>query len=96
MFENLGNKLKKLRESNNLSRKQVAERVGITESSIGLYETGVRIPSLTTLVKLSAQYKVSLDYLVDNKVESVNSISTEGLTPKQIQSIKSIIDCFHN
>ena len=46
MFENLGDKLTTLRVNQNLSRKQVAERVGVSLSMIGLYETGERQPSV--------------------------------------------------
>lgn len=96
MFENLGFKLKSLRLNQNLSRRQVAELVGVSESMIGLCETGERIPSLPLLLKLSAQYKVSLDYLLDNNTKNINSLSLEGLTDQQIRALKLTADCFRN
>ena len=93
MIENLGDKLKMLRINNKLSRKQAAELVGVSVSLIGLYETGERIPSLPIIMKLSAQYKVSIDYLLGNKVTTGKSISVEGLTEKQIQAVKQIVEC---
>ena len=59
MLENLGYKLKTLRVRNQLSRKQVAELVGVSVSTIGLYESNERLPSLPVLVKLACQYKTS-------------------------------------
>lgn len=96
MINSLGEKLKSARISRNLTRKQVAELVGVTASVIGHYETGERIPSLTILVKLATQYKVSLDYLLDHAVTGGNTLSLDGLTDKQISILKQTADCFRN
>ena len=53
MFENFGKKLKSARINCGLSRKQVADLIGISSTIIGHYETGERMPSLTILVKLA-------------------------------------------
>ena len=96
MIENLGFKLKLQREKNNMTRQQVAELLGVSQSVIGLYETGERLPSLPVLLKLSSQYKVSIDYLVSNDIADYESVSLEGLSDKQIQSIKVIVDGLRN
>lgn len=96
MLQNLGNKLKQLRLSNGLTREQVATLVGVSTSVIGLYETNVRVPSIPVLMKLSAHYKVSIDYLLDNNVNDKNTLSLEGLTDKQISALKATVDCFRN
>lgn len=96
MFENLGNKLQSLRIQNNFTRKQIAELVGVSVSTIGLYETNERQPSLSVLVKLATQYKVSTDYLLNHDTNAKDSLSLEGLTDKQIKSIKMTVDCFRN
>lgn len=96
MFENLGNRLKTLRVNNNLSRKQIAELIGITPSMIGLYETGERLPSLPVIVKLATQYKVSIDYLLDCNTKSTDTLSFDGLTDNQIKALKLTADCFRN
>lgn len=97
MFNNLGAKLKSARINNNFTRKQVAELIGVTASIIGHYETGERVPSIPVLVKLAAQYKVSIDYLLDNTAAaSNNTLSLDGLSAKQIQILKQTADCFRN
>lgn len=96
MFENLGNKLQSLRIKNNFSRKQIAELVGVSVSTIGLYENNDRQPSLSVLVKLATHYKVSTDYLLDHDTNVKNTLSLDGLTEKQIKSIKMTVDCFRN
>lgn len=96
MFEDLGNKLRNLRVNSDLSRKQVAELVGVTASMIGLYETGDRLPSLSIIVKLATQYKVSVDYLLDCNTRSTDTLSLDGLTDNQIKAVKMTVDCFRN
>lgn len=94
MFEDLGNKLKTLRLNSNLSRKQIAELTGVSVSMIGLYESGERLPSLHMIVKLAAQYKVSVDYLLNRNTASTDSLSLDGLTDKQIKALKLTAECF--
>lgn len=53
MIQGLDKRLQISRINCNLTRKQVAELVGVSESIIGLYETASRQPSLSTLVKLA-------------------------------------------
>ena len=96
MFKNLGDKLQSLRIKNNLTRKQIAELIGVSVSTIGLYETNERQPSLSVLVKLATHYNVSTDYLLDHDISAKDSLSLEGLTDKQIKSIKMTVDCFRN
>lgn len=96
MFENLGSKLKTSRVNNNLSRKQVAELIGVTASMIGLYETGDRLPSLSVIVKLATQYRVSVDYLLDCNTKITDALPLDGLTDNQIKALKLTADCFRN
>ena len=96
MLKNVGYKLKTLRVRNQLSRKQVAELVGVSVSTIGLYESNERLPSLPVLVKLACQYKTSVDYLLNIDTSDKNSLSLDGLTDKQIKALKMTAECFRN
>ena len=96
MFENLVDKLKTLRVNNQLTRKQVAELVGVSVSTIGLYESNERLPSIPVLVKLASQYKTSVDYLLNIDTSNKNALSLDGLTDKQIKALKMTAECFRN
>lgn len=96
MLENLSTNLKSSRMKNQLSRKQIADLVGVSASMIGLYETGERLPSLPILVKLATQYKVSVDYLLGCNTDSKDTLALDGLTDKQIQALRLTADCFRN
>lgn len=96
MIEDLGYKLKTLRVNNQLTRKQVADLVGVSSSTIGLYETGERLPSIPVLVKLATRYKTSIDYLLGIDTKDKDILSLEGLTDKQIRALKLTADCFRS
>lgn len=63
MATNLHNVLTGLRKENNLSQKELAEKINISQRAYAHYEKGDREPSLETLIKLAEYYKVSLDYI---------------------------------
>lgn len=96
MLENLGDKLKTLRVSNQLTRKQIAELIGVSISTIGLYESNERLPSIPVLVKLASQYKTSVDYLLNIDTSNKSVLSLDGLTDKQIKALKMTAECFRN
>lgn len=96
MFADLGNKLKTLRVKNQLSRKQIADLIGVSVSTIGLYESGERLPSLPMIVKLATHYKTSVDYLLDIETTGKDTLPLDGLTEKQIKCLKQTADCFRN
>lgn len=65
-----GNKLKNLRENKGLLQKELADKIGISLSSISMYERGERQPDNDTLKKISKFFNVTVDYLLDNKLDN--------------------------
>ena len=94
MIRGLDKRLQISRINSNLTRKQVAELINVSESLIGLYENGTRQPSLSSLIKLASIYKVSTDYLLGCETINGNLISLDGLNEKQIQALNMTIKCF--
>lgn len=60
----LGSRLKALRTKNNLTQKQLAQKINVTHVSISGYESGNRSPDTDTLQKLADYFEVSTDYLL--------------------------------
>ncbi len=60
----MGKKLKELRKAQNLSQKQVADKIGVTLSAYSNYEQGIREPSYDILKKLCKLFDVTSDYLL--------------------------------
>jgi len=65
-------RLKELRNKAGLKQSELGEKVGVSASTIGMYEQGRRSPDREMLIKLSNVFNVTLDYLVDN-----NNIKTD-------------------
>ena len=60
-----GENLKKLRENAGLSQEQLGSIIGVSKSTIGMYEQGKRMPNTNTILKeLASYFDVTLDYLV--------------------------------
>ena len=63
----LGDRIKELRKKSNMSRKELADRMGVSLSTIGMYEQGNRTPDNAKLEMLCEIFGVTLDYLVGRK-----------------------------
>lgn len=60
--ENLGRELRQLRGEE--SQGAAAQRIGISQPSLSMYESGKRTPQLHTAAKVASAYGVTLDELV--------------------------------
>ena len=66
-MEVFGKNLIELRKLNNMTQRQVAEKLGIAQPSYIRYENGKAEPSLENLVKIADIFDVSIDYLCGRK-----------------------------
>ena len=57
-------KLRRLRSERNLTQKQLAVDLGITERNYQHYEAGTKKPSFDGLIKLADLFNVPADYLL--------------------------------
>lgn len=64
----LGQKISTLRNKRGLSQAQLAEKLGIGTSTLGMYETNKREPAYQTLVAIADFFGVSVDELLGRKV----------------------------
>lgn len=58
------NRLRDLREDFDLSQKQIANILGMSQTGYSKYETGENDIPTAILIRLSEHYKVSIDYLL--------------------------------
>lgn len=91
IFNNKFNeRLSFLRQEAGLSMDKLAEKVGLSKSSINMYERGEREPGINALISLSNFFNVSVDYLVgkiDAEAISIKKKDEEyGLTDDQVEA----------
>ena len=63
-----GEKLHKMRKEKKMSQEQLAEKLNVTRQAVSKWESGA-IPDVDNIVKISAFFDCSLDYLMSNKEE---------------------------
>ena len=67
----LGEKIAALRKQNNWSQEDLAEQLQISRQSVSKWESGASIPDLDRIVKMSALFGVSTDYLLKDEMEEI-------------------------
>ena len=97
---NFQNIFKRLRISAGLTQVEMAKKLGISRSTIGMYETGAREPDFETLEKIADFFNVDTDYLLGRtdkitilpETAGQNYIDNRSLTRKDERDIKKILD----
>jgi len=68
----LGNRVKRLRQIRQLNQKQLSARAGISQATLSRIETGsVKQPRTSALVQLAEALEVSVDYLLTGRAFEV-------------------------
>ncbi len=66
-YTNIGPKVKKLREQQDITQETLADKVGLTQSFISKLENGELTPSLKSLEKIAEALGVEVAELISNK-----------------------------
>ena len=87
MFD--GDRLSESRKLKNLTQKELAATLGISEDSLSNYERGINVPSDKILVEIARFFDTSLDYFfgLTNQEISFNRIDAGDLPsgfPKEL------------
>jgi len=62
-LKNVSQRIRELREDNDLRQQDVADILGITQQVYSRYEKGINAIPVCHLITLARYYQVSLDYL---------------------------------
>lgn len=90
-------KLKELRQANGLTQNKLANKIGLSRSTIAMYETEGSEPDIQTLSKLANFFNVSIDYLLgkENDIKAQKyRIPVLGIIPAgiPIEAIEDVLD----
>lgn len=89
--QEIGQILRKARETKGLTQKQVAGMLGRTQQIVGHWETGYAQPDANTLFALCDIYQISIDEAFGNKKESSDVLNDcERNLLQQYRSLDSI------
>lgn len=69
---NLGEKIIKIRQENNLIQDEMAQKIFVTRQAISKYERGISYPSLDVIYLISKEFKISMNELLDVSEKKTN------------------------
>lgn len=87
----LGEKIKTLRTLRGINQLQLANEIGVTKQCISNWENDNILPSIEMLIKLSAYFNVTTDYLLDLE-KGKRLIDVQGLSEQQIAHLTLLIN----
>lgn len=92
MFEDFGERLRRLRTEKGLTQKELGDRIGRTVTAVSKYESGAIKPTLEVAVDLAFELHISLDELFG--YENKSNVSTFGLSDRQKEIVSELIELF--
>ena len=85
------NRIKELRNKNNLTLRALGQKVNMSSSRLSQYETGKREPKLETWQKLADFFNVPVDYLLGISKDR-STLTIDDLNPEEQDAYERITD----
>lgn len=85
-------RIKHLREKNNLTQSSLAKKLNVTRSSVNAWEMGISVPSTALIVDLAKLFHVSTDYLLG--LDENVTLDISSLNDKEIMILYELIEYF--
>lgn len=86
----IADRIKFLREQQQMTQTMLAKQLGITRSSVNAWEIGISVPSTQYIVELAEIFHVSTDYLLGVSASVVLPVT--GLSEQDVQIVYQLID----
>lgn len=88
----IGDKIKELRTGANMSRKELADKLNLSLSTISMYERNERKPTINNLSAIADLFHVTINYFIVTTSHS-NQVNLDSVTNDPILSeYKSLIN----
>ncbi len=86
-----GKRLKEMRKLQSVSQKELAEAIGVGQTTIANYETDLRFPNQKRLNEFADYFNVSVDYLLGRfPMDTLEQVTQVTLTPKEIADLNRV------
>ncbi len=87
---------KRLRLAGGLTQTEMAEKLGVSKSTISMYENGNREPDFETLEKIADFFNVDIDYLLGRTEKTITLPETVGKYYLNEETAKAAQEIFEN
>lgn len=88
----IAERIKNLREKNNLTQSSLAKKLNVTRSSVNAWEMGISVPSTALIVDLARLFHVSTDYLLG--LDENVTLDISALTDREIMILYELVEYF--
>ncbi len=89
----LNQRIRQLRQARSMSQVDLAKRLNVTKQSVSNWENDNIQPSIEMLVKLSAVFSVSTDYLLG--LDSSEHLDVSGLPDEVVAHLRLLVEDLH-
>ena len=88
----IGLKVQALRKTQNMTQEQLAEIAGVSWRTISNLERGFSLPTLKLIYDISQHFNISIDELLNNRIQTSKTTSRLRLEQDVTESIKTVPD----
>ena len=85
----LGNFIKSLRKEKNMTQKDLAKKIGLTDKAISKWERGLSFPDITILNSLAEVFDVDVSEILNGE-RGTNKISSEDIEKKIEEAVEKV------
>ena len=65
--EKIGQFIKKIRQDNKLTQKELADKLGVTYQAVSKWENGKNVPDISIIKEMSKMFNVDIDEILDGE-----------------------------
>ncbi len=86
--------LQLLRKSYNYTQDDLAEKLGISRQAVSKWETGMTIPDLEVLLKISKLYDITINDILEPKIQPQRITDFEQISTISEKELKEVLEQF--
>ena len=86
--------LRLLRKSNNYTQDDLAKELGISRQAVSKWETGMTIPDLEVLLKISKLYDITINDILEPKIQPQRITDFEQISTISEKELKEVLKQF--
>lgn len=83
-----------LRKSNNYTQDDLAKELGISRQAVSKWETGMTIPGLEILLKISKLYGITINDILEPKIQLQRITAFEQISTISEKELKEVLEQF--
>ena len=91
MILNVADRIRYLREKNDMTQTDLANKLGISRSAVNSWEMSLSSPSITNVIEMSRIFNVTTDYILSITNKLMIDISELGNEERQV--VIKLVEC---